>query len=1192
MPRSLLLVCICSAVKQRSRALQLVARVFLSVSFSYAQTPGTGAISGVVTDPAHQRIRSAVIEAVNHSTGMHRLTNTGEDGLFRLPLLPPGEWSLTVHADGFAIGQLSPVSVTTGNTASVRLDLVVAGLATTVQVSGSASVAQLESSTLGSLVDHEAVEALPLSNRNYTQILALSPGVIVDLPNATQLGTGTQNVASNGASPLANNIQFNGVDANNLMQNSAALSGTSQVGTAVPAPDTIEQFQVQTANYDGGYGRGTGANVDLISRAGTNTFHGSVWEFVRNNLFNANEFFAKQDGQPRAELKHNQFGAALGGPILRGRTFFFAAYQGTREANGLGDAQHPILPLLTSDRSAATLGAEFCPANHQNAGGATASGYLTQAGGTQVACDGSNINPVALSVLNAKTASGQFLIPSPQRVLPLTGADASDQLPIGQSTFSPPSYYNEEQFTANIDGVLGAKDTLAGRFFYSRSSIDKPFPQNLTNLPGWPSTSLNRNTNFVLADTHVFNARLVNIARFGFIRFDGLSAVQNALSSTDVGQDTPVGGPTSSAPAPALQVAGFAIGDAGNPNSWQVTNSFIWQNTLAWTHGRHNVRFGAEVKRFQVDEDQPEETDGLLEIGTFADFLVGQSASQNGSPQGVSNISGSFAGGGIYRRDTRYTDFAGFAQDDIKLSPRFTLNAGLRYEIFAAPVETHGRLANFNPFTAQQGPLSSTGTFSGQTLPSNFLGELPAGLVRTPFSSFYVTPLADVSPRIGFSWQVRDRPTLVIRGGYGIYYDRHSGTISEQTLSQLPFATLQIGFGSQNAGASLAHPFQPYVLPQSSYPVFQPRTPSTAPFIEATNPNLRDSRTQEYNLNLQWDLGRGYLWEIGYVGTNSAHRSGQWEFDQAQLASPTGPVNGETTNSINNVTARMPYQGISQGSLLTDDIFVANYNALQTSLTRRLSHGFQLQMSYTWSKNLDEVNGEVGTDTFELQLPTNNQLDLRNSSYGLAGDDRDQRFVTNFVWNTPMVHRLPAVLRESVAHWQFSGIAVIQSGIPLSVFDSNAGSVYGLLGGEVRAQLSGEGKVSTAGPLFDRVQRGYLNPGAFTRAPQVANGTTLADQDFGNSGVGIVRGPGQHNVDLAIERVFSLHVPHLPEGSHFVFRTEFFNLTNTPQFANPNTGLGYTDPSLPNPAASQTFGRITGTVANPRIIQFAARYSF
>jgi hypothetical protein len=366
-----------------------------------------------------------------------------------------------------------------------------------------------------------------------------------------------------------------------------------------------------------------------------------------------------------------------------------------------------------------------------------------------------------------------------------------------------------------------------------------------------------------------------------------------------------------------------------------------------------------------------------------------------------------------------------------------------------------------------------------------------------------------------------------------------------------------------------------------------PRTPSSTPFIEGINPNILDGKTEEYNLNLQYALGRDYLLEVGYVGTRSLHRPGQVEFDQALLASPQSPVNGETTNSNNNVTARLPIQGVSTGSLFTDSLFIGNYNSLQTSITKRMRHGFQLQGSYTWSKNLDEVANEGGIDVFELQLPTDNQKTLRQSSYGLAGDDRDQRAVLSFTWSAPKFASLPLVARQVFTNWQFSGIAVLQSGAPLSVFDGKAGSVYGHLGGEVRAQRVVGGNPSTHGSLFSRVINGYLDPAAFTRAPEVANGTGLEDQDFGNSGVGIVRGPGQHNLDIALERVFPVKAE-----SSFRFRAEFFNLTNTPQFANPNTSLGYGDPTLLNPAASATFGRISSTVANPRIIQFAAKYLF
>ncbi len=1096
-------------------------------------------------------------------------------------------YSLVVQSTGFAKEKTRDLAVTTGQVSVVPVTLSIQGGQTQVNVSEQPEDLQLENSTLGGLVGRDMVQALPLATRNYTQILALFPGIVVDLPRASSLDNGTQNVSSEGASPLSNNVQFNGVDANNLVQNSAAQAESSQTGTAIPAPDTIQEVRVQTANYDAAYGRGSGANIDLVTRAGTNQFHGSVWEFVRNNIFNANEFFAKQEGQPRAELKQNQFGASVGGPLRKNNLFFFGSYQGTRVANGLAGATHPILPLLTADRSAAALGAQFCPADHLNAQGAPANGYLTQAGGTQLACDGSNINPVALAILNAKLPTGQFAVPSPQIALPVS---SPDQLPLGQSTFAPPAYRNEDQFTVNLDKTLTTQNTLAGRFFWSRANTTEPFSPNAANVPGWGTTALNRNTNFVLADTHVVNARMVNLARFGYIRFDGLAAVQNPIVAQAIGQGIPTGAPAPDSHAPGLTVGGFTIGDGGTPDSWSVTNSFIWQDVVAFTAGRHNLRSGAEVKRVEVDEDQPEETDGLLQIGTFSDFLVGQSAAQNGSPLGLSNITLSFAGAGNFRRDTRYTDFAGFAQDDFNVSPRFTLNLGLRYEIFSAPVETHGRVASFDPAIATTGPIPAAGTLNGFTVPANFEGTIPEGVTKHDFAGQYRTPMGDLSPRFGFSYQLTKHPTLLLRGGYGLYYDRHSNTIAEQTLSQSPFATLQVGFGSQNASATLASPFTPLVQPASHYPFFVTRSAANSPFVEAIDPDLQDGRTQQYNLNLQYALPHAYVLQVGYVGTSSTHRSGQVEFDQATLASPSAPVNGETANSISNVNARLPIQGLSQGSLETTTTFVANYNALQVGVSRQYSHGFGLQASYTWSKNLDEVNGEVGTDVFELQLPSNNQNDLRHSSYGLAGDDRDQRAVVSFVYRTPELSTLPRVARSLVSHWDLSGIGVIQSGIPLSIVDGNAGSVYGLLGGESRAQLSGS-MPSTKGSIFSRVGSGYLNPAAFTRAPEIANGTSLADQDFGNSPVGLVRGPGQHNLDVAVEHEFPVHVASREAGS-FRFRAEFFNVTNTPQFGNPDTSLGYTDPTAANPVPSQTFGRISGTQGNPRIIQFAARYQF
>jgi len=1169
--------------------------VFLAIVFlgalantGFGQTPGTGAISGVVHDPSNRVVVNAEVRAVNEATHVTRAVMTTSEGVYRVPLLPPGLYTVMVKAAGFAENTSHAIQAAVSETTSLNVTLAIATAAANVQVEGNSELAELESSTLGGLVNDRAVQALPLSSRNYTQIMGLAPGVVVDLPTATALGNGTQNVASNGATPTANNIQFNGVDANNLVESSAATAQTFEVGTAIPAPDTIQEFRVQTANFDAAYGRGTGANVDLVGKSGTNKFHGSAWEFLRNDLFNANDFFSKADGQERAELKQNEFGGSVGGPIFKDRTFFFVAYQGMTQVNGLGDLVTTTLPALTSDRSAATLGAQFCPAAHLDDAGQPATGYLTQAGGTQIACDGSNINPVALKILNAKLANGQFAVPNPQVAIPNTGTDASDQVPMGQSTYSIPARYREDQFTIDIDQVLSPKNTLAGRFFYSRSTTSSAFAPGAANVPGWGLDALSRNTMFVLADTHVFNSKLVNIARVGYTRFDGLSQIQNQLTAETIGIGTPTGMADPTSNIPSLTAGGLTIGDSGTPTQWQVTNSFIWQDTVALTRGRHNARFGVELKRHEVDENQPILVDGGLVIATFSDFLLGESAAQNGSPEGLSNVSLSVGGGGIFRRNTRYTDFAGFAQDDIKLVRRLTLNAGLRYEIFGAPTDTGGRLADFDASSAIQGPIPVTGTFSGFTVPSNFQGAVPEGVTKTSYPGYYKTPYGDLSPRLGFVWQVMEKPVVVVRGGFGVYFDEHSGNIVEQTLVQPPFSSLQIESGTPNGPATLQSPFVPLVLPNSSFPIFTPRTPTSSPFIEGTDPNIQDGKTEEYNLNVQYALGRDYLLDVGYVGTRSLHRPGSVEFDQALLASPQSPVNGETTNTAENVIARMPIQGLGPGSLSADSVFVGSYNSLQMSITKRMQHGFQLQGSYTWSKNLDEVNGEGGTDVFELELPTNDQRNLRRSSYGPANDDRDQRAVLNFIWQAPKFASMPTMARLMFTNWEFSGIGVIQSGAAFSVFDANAGSVYGLLSGQLRAERTGSNP-STHGSLFSRVMNGYLDPSAFTRAPEVTNGMGLADQDFGNSGVGIVRGPGQHNLDMAVERLFPV-----TETKSFRFRAEFFNLTNTPQFANPNNSLGYTDPTLLNPSSSPSFGKITGEQGgpHPRIVQFAAKYLF
>ena len=352
-----------------------------------AQTPGTGAISGVVLDPSGAAVGNAVVTVADQEIRIERSVATAADGSFRLSLLPLGAYSITVNATGFAQEDVPAVAVLASETTTVALRLKLGSGKTVIEVSEAVDLAQTQSATLGRALDDKKIVALPLANRNFSQILALSPGVVVGIPNAAAFGKNTQNVSVNGAKTTSNNFQFDGIDANNLSENSAS-GFAPEPGIAIPAPDTIAEFKVQTAMYDAGYGRSAGANVDVVTKSGSNRLHGELWEFFRNDALNANDFFLNQSAQPRPVLRQNQFGGTIGGPIRHDKTFFFGSYQGSLQTNGQapGALASAFLPPLTDDRSAAALGQIFA-------------GQTGAFGGVAVAPDGSNINPVALALL-------------------------------------------------------------------------------------------------------------------------------------------------------------------------------------------------------------------------------------------------------------------------------------------------------------------------------------------------------------------------------------------------------------------------------------------------------------------------------------------------------------------------------------------------------------------------------------------------------------------------------------------------------------------------------------------------------------------------------------------------------------------------------------------------------------------------
>ena len=1117
--------------------------VFAIGPTAWAQTADTGAITGKVYDPSGGVVPEATATVTSLATSQSRQVTTNAEGVFQFPLLQPGTYSVTVEAKGFEKQTVPELHVVVTETATLELRLKVGNVSTEVQVSAAAPLLQTESAALGKVTSDQSIVSLPLANRNFTQILALSPGVTVGLPDAGELGRNNQNVAANGALTTDNNFEFNGVDANNISENSASGFGP-EVGLAVPAPDTIQEFKVQTGLYDASSGRASGANVDIVSKSGSNTFHGDLWEFFRNDALNANDFFLNREGDPRPVLKQNQFGGTLGGPIRKNKTFFFLGYQTTIQRNGEStlSLESSFLPAaLTNDRSAATLGEEF--------GGQK--GFF---GGTAVAPNGSNINPVALALLNFKFKNGQYAIPTPQTIV--NG--------VGEVTYSVPAHYEENQWTLNIDHAVTDKNELTGRFFFSSAPQATTFALDGANLPGWGQNESDRNLMFAVSDTQTFSSTVINVARFGFIRFYGNRTIDEPITNAAVGITSPTGLPG----IPTIDVNGlFNIGTPASPQFREATNNFDAQDTVSLVSGKHSFRMGVEAKRNELNTFLPFLTRGSLFFFSFPDFLLGESGTQNGS--GISNIYSSTAYNGIFDKAERYIDFASFVQDDYKISSRLTLNLGIRYDFYGPPSDTRGRLANFEQAFADPVPPPE-GTLTGLVLASNYRGPLPPGVFLSDTPALYNARYRNFEPRIGFAYQLTNHPGLVLRGGYGIYYARPSGQYALQTITNLPFVLAVDQGGAANSAATLQVPLSPPVPPVSSFPQFIPRFQDSSFSYAGIPPNVKTPSTQQFSLNLQYQFAPNFMWEIGYVGSKSTHLAGCLDYNQAVLASPQNPIHGITTNSVENASERVPILGVGPFSYYCPTELDANYNSLQTSVEKRLSHGLTFLASYTFSKTLSDTSGAGNVDSLELSSVTGDQTNPKQA-YGLDTFDRKQRLVYSFDYRVPSPRLEMRPLQYALSNWEFSGVMVLQSGLPITVIDSGAGTIYGPQSeGFSRAECTGQSP-ATSGSVESRLGS-YINPAAFTSAPAIGDGT-----GFGDCGPGILRGPSQRNLDVSVQRGF-----RITEKSSLQFRSEFFNFTNTPKFGLP----------ISDRAAGPSFGVISSSVSNPRIIQFALKYLF
>ena len=1125
------------------------------------QTQTTGAILGRITDSTDAIIPNANVEVISSSTGAKNAVVTDQNGNFRFSLLPPGKYVLRSTASGFKTEVSFDVTVTVAESSTVNVKLVPGGQEETVNVKAEGALLQTENAALGTTVQGSTIQALPLAGRNYTQVLTLSGGVVGNVNNAADIGRGTIDLYVNGASDISNNYVMDGVDINNFGSGRGG-DFVQQGGIPIPSPDAIDEFRIQTTLYDAGFGRDAGANVEVVTKSGTNLFHGAAWEFVRNNIFNANDAFFKAQGLARPDLKQNQFGGSIGGPILHDKLFFFTSYQGTRQINGLSSSSSSsnTLPALTNDRSTAGIGAVAC-------------NLPTANGGTQVTCNGSNINPVALKLLNLKNTDGSYLIPTPRT----TGGS---QPGFGSSVFSIPGRYTEDQVLANVDYQATPKHRISERYFYSRDPQHDPFSSCNPGCP--PGFALD--TQFVndVGSVKLTSTLTPNFLNEGFIALIRNTGVLNSQTSiTDASLGVTPGDP-GFPDLPVTVISGlFSLGGGFNDFSNSAVNTYEASDQVSWNHGKHNVRAGFEYELQQFNFHDPGPNRGFIEFLTFSDFLLGQSGAQNGS--GQSNVFVSEGIAGDIAKNFRAYDLSTFLQDDYKVSSRLTLNAGIRWELNSNISEAGGRLSSV--FPSLLGPNSSVtaaGTYAGLVVPSNFPGSVPAGITRLGGKTVTANdlPLHNLGPRVGFAWLPFANERTSVRGGYGIYYTRPNGNATLQILTGAPFVGIHVLVGAGNSAATFQNPFNPAPV-IGSFPLRTPTSQLSATLIAE---NYDSPMTQQYNLDVQQQLSPSTVFDIAFVGTRSTRLLENRNINEALLASSTSPINGVTTNTVNNAYLRVPYLGYGPSGLNRIESYgFSMYNSLQASVRRQLSHGVLLQGSYTWSKAMTDVQGSGYGAVFTGGSGDSNNSDNRQQRFGPAAFNRPQRLVLAYRWNLPKLERANLLTRRLANGWALSGVTTIQAGDALTITDSTLGSIYGSVSA-ARAQLCPgmtASNIETRGGVGGRLNN-YFNEAAFATTPGTAacaspligNGT-----GYGDSSVGSVRGPSQDNSDVAISRDFGVFGPI--EKRRLEFRTEFFNAFNHVQYSDPSTALG--------PAS---FGVINSTSVAPRIIQFALKYEY
>jgi hypothetical protein len=1026
--------------------------VVLLLSLSAVAQTHRASLRGNIYDPNRAAIAGATVTLINEGTNETRTTTTSADGEYTISSLPPGQYQLTVEMTNFQKHvETFELLVNQEHRADATLNVTIRDPEPVVSTFD--PTIKKDSASLGTVIENRQVTGLPLDGRNFYELSLLVPGAVPPAQGSAGSVRGDFAFSVNGAREDANNFLLDGVYNIDPKLNTFGVR---------PSVDAIREFEMLTSTYDASFGRNPGAQVNVVLNSGSNDFHGSAFEFFRNAALDARNFFAPGN-EPKPEYQRNQFGGSLGGPIKTNRTFFFADYEGTRSREGITRVTNVPTDLERRGNFTQSLfGVPIDPF-------------------TGLPFPGGIIDPLRINAVGRAIAA---LYPLPNR-----------NVPFQNFVSSPVLSDDNDSFDARVDHHLNSRADLAFRYSFGNRNLFEPFTgPTFAVVPGFGDSVRRRSQNAMAALTYVLTPNLVNETRGAFSRVASSVTQQASVLNSQVGLPT-ISPRARDLGLSFISITGFSpLGDEGNNPQNSVTNVYQILNNTSYVHGDHLIKFGADIRITQQNAFRDVESRGRLQFSPFGqvtfnalgDLLLGfpllTSVARVDNPQQV-----------------RTESYNLFVNDSYRVTPRLTINAGLRYEFNSPPVddEDHANLYNVNT-----GTLVQVGT---------------NGVPRSGFEA----DKNNFAPRVGFAWTLGQDRATVLRGGYGVYYDQAPLAPAEALYFNAPFFDNNIFFSLPGLPLTLNNPFPsffPFALPDSAL---------------AIQRDLKTGYMQHWNFNVERELWQNSMIELAYVGSKGTKLLTARDINQPQPSVlPPG----------------LPF--VPRPNFRFDDIDLlesranSNYNALQARFQQRLYRGFTALASYTWSKSIDDASNFFSS-AGDPNFPQN--------SYNVAAERGRSNFDITHRLSFSYSYALPfgkgkqylgdnGFLSTVLAGWETYGIVTLQTGRPFTVAllseIDNSGTGRSILGFGANDRPNVVGDPD----LDSRTPERWFNTAAFAFPPPAR---------FGNAGRNVVEGPGYQNVNVSLVKNTAI-----TERVNLQFRAEAFNLFNHPNFNLPDNFLG------------------------------------